>query len=209
MDKHQQQQQFKTDIVNASLVLNNQLTRLRMLDKKFTAMDKDLCNQIAANIKSDNNDRAKAIANELANIRHVKRTTQNMSLALEVVVIRFSTINEFAMILETINPTIEMIKDIQKDISKAVPTASEVLSEMSSVTSDVLINSNIKPETNKVPISLPVDTEALSILNEVEGILENEAKAKLPEVPNSIHDVKMKQGTDEHVIEDNQIMIEG
>jgi division protein CdvB (Snf7/Vps24/ESCRT-III family) len=209
MDKHQQQQQFKTDIVNASLVLNNQLTRLRMLDKKFTAMDKDLCNQIAANIKSDNNDRAKAIANELANIRHVKRTTQNMSLALEVVVIRFSTINEFAMILETINPTIEMIKDIQKDISKAVPTASEVLSEMSTVTSDVLINSNIKPETNKVPISLPVDTEALSILNEVEGILENEAKAKLPEVPNSIHDVKMKQGTDEHVIEDNQIMIEG
>jgi division protein CdvB (Snf7/Vps24/ESCRT-III family) len=209
MDKHQQQQQFKTDIVNASLVLNNQLTRLRMLDKKFTAMDKDLRNQIAANIKSDNNDRAKAIANELANIRHVKRTTQNMSLALEVVVIRFSTINEFAMILETINPTIEMIKDIQKDISKAVPTASEVLSEMSSVTSDVLINSNIKPETNKVPISLPVDTEALSILNEVEGILENEAKAKLPEVPNSIHVVKMKQGTDEHVIEDNQIMIEG
>jgi division protein CdvB (Snf7/Vps24/ESCRT-III family) len=209
MDKHQQQQQFKSDIVNASLVLNNQLTRLRMLDKKFTAMDKDLRNQIAANIKSDNNDRAKAIANELANIRHVKRTTQNMSLALEVVVIRFSTINEFAMILETINPTIEMIKDIQKDISKAVPTASEVLSEMSSVTSDVLINSNIKSETNKVPISLPVDTEALSILNEVEGILENEAKAKLPEVPNSIHDVKTKQGTDEHVIEDNQIMIEG
>ncbi|HET7283455.1 MAG TPA: hypothetical protein VFJ51_03400 [Nitrososphaeraceae archaeon] len=209
MDKHQQQQQFKSDIVNASLVLNNQLTRLRMLDKKFTAMDKDLRNQIAANIKSDNNDRAKAIANELANIRHVKRTTQNMSLALEVVVIRFSTINEFAMILETINPTIEMIKDIQKDISKAVPIASEVLSEMSSVTSDVLINSNIKPETNKVPISLPVDTEALSILNEVEGILENEAKAKLPEIPNSIHDVKMKQGTDEHVLEDNQIMIEG
>lgn len=209
MDKHQQQQQFKSDIVNASLVLNNQLARLRMLDKKFTAMNKDLRNQIAANIKSGNNDRAKAIANELANIRHVQRTTQNMSLALEVVVIRFSTINEFAIILETINPTIEMIKDIQKDISKAVPTANEVLSEMTSMTSDVLINSNIKSEAGKVPISIPVDTEALSILNEVEGILENEAKVKLPEVPNSIHAVKIKQETDEHVIEDNQIMVEG
>jgi division protein CdvB (Snf7/Vps24/ESCRT-III family) len=208
MDKHQQQQQFKSDIVNASLVLNNQLTRLRMLDKKFTAMNKDLRNQIAANIKSGNNDRAKAIANELANIRHVQRTTQNMSLALEVVVIRFSTINEFAIILETINPTIEMIKDIQKDISKAVPTANEVLSEMTSVTSDVLINSNIKSE-GKVPISTLVDTEALSILNEVEGILENEAKVKLPEVPNSVHAVKIKQETDEHVIEDNRIMVEG
>jgi division protein CdvB (Snf7/Vps24/ESCRT-III family) len=209
MDKHQQQQQFKSDIVNASLVLNNQLTRLRMLDKKFTAMNTDLRNQIAANIKSGNNDRAKAIANELANIRHVQRTTQNMSLALEVVVIRFSTINEFAIILETINPTIEMIKGIQKEISKAVPTANEVLSEMTSMTSDVLINSNIKSEAGKVPISIPVDTEALSILNEVEGILENEAKAKLPEVPNSIHAIKIKQETDEHVIEDNRIMVEG
>ena len=209
MDKHQQQQQFKSDIVNASLVLNNQLTRLRMLDKKFTAMNTDLRNQIAANIKSGNNDRAKAIANELANIRHVQRTTQNMSLALEVVVIRFSTINEFAIILETINPTIEMIKGIQKEISKAVPTANEVLSEMTSMTSDVLINSNIKSEAGKVPISIPVDTEALSILNEVEGILENEAKSKLPEVPNSIHANKIKQETDEHVIEDNRIMVEG
>jgi division protein CdvB (Snf7/Vps24/ESCRT-III family) len=209
MDKHQQQQQFKSDIVNASLVLNNQLTRLRMLDKKFTAMNTDLRNQIAANIKSGNNDRAKAIANELANIRHVQRTTQNMSLALEVVVIRFSTINEFAIILETINPTIEMIKGIQKEISKAVPTANEVLSEMTSMTSDVLINSNIKSEAGKVPISIPVDTEALSILNEVEGILENEAKAKLPEVPNSIHAIKIKQETHEHVVEDNRIMVEG
>lgn len=209
MDKHQQQQQFKSDIVNASLVLNNQLARLRMLDKKFTATNKDLRNQIAANIKSGNNDRAKAIANELANIRHVQRTTQNMSLALEVVVIRFSTINEFAIILETINPTIEMIKDIQKDISKAVPTANEVFSEMTSMTSDVLINSNIKSQASKVPISTPMDTEALSILNEVEGILENEAKVKLPEVPNSIHAVKIKQETDEHVIEDNRIMVEG
>jgi division protein CdvB (Snf7/Vps24/ESCRT-III family) len=207
MDKHQQQQQFKSDIVNASLVLNNQLTRLRMLDKKFTAMNTDLRNQIAANIKSGNNDRAKAIANELANIRHIQRTTQNMSLALEVVVIRFSTINEFAIILETINPTIEMIKGIQKEISKAVPTANEVLSEMTSMTSDVLINSNIKSEAGKVPISIPIDTEALSILNEVEGILENEAKAKLPEVPNSIHTIKIKQQTDEHVIEDNRIMV--
>lgn len=209
MDKHQEQQQFKSDIVNASLVLNNQLTRLRMLDKKFTAMNTDLRNQIAINIKSGNNDRAKAIANELANIRHVQRTTQNMSLALEVVVIRFITINEFAIILETINPTIEMIKGIQKEISKAVPTANEVLSEMTSMTSDVLINSNIKSEAGKVPISIPVDTEALSILNEVEGILENEAKAKLPEVPNSIHANKIKQETDEHVIEDNRIMVEG
>jgi division protein CdvB (Snf7/Vps24/ESCRT-III family) len=208
MDKHHQQHQFKDDIVNASLVVNNQLTKLKMLDKKFTAMDKNLRYQIAANIKSGNNDRAKAIANELANIRHVQKTTQNTSLALEVVVIRFSTINEFAMILETINPTIEMIKGIQKDISTAVPNANEVLSEMTTMTSDLLINSNIKSEVNKIALSSPVDKEALSVLNEVEGILEDEAKVKLPEVPTTIYEAKMNKDAEEHVI-DNRIMVEG
>jgi division protein CdvB (Snf7/Vps24/ESCRT-III family) len=208
MDKHHQQHQLKDDIVNASLVVNNQLTKLRMLDKKFTAMDKNLRYQIAANIKSGNNDRAKAIANELANIRRVQKTTQNTNLALEVVVIRFSTINEFAMILETINPTIEIIKGIQKDISTAIPNANEVLSEMTAMTSDLLINSNIRSEIDKIALPSPVDKDALSVLNEVEGILEDETKAKLPQVPAAIYETKMNKDTEEHVI-DNRIMIEG
>ncbi len=208
MDKHHQQHQFKDDIVNASIVVNNQLTKLKMLDKKFTAMDKNLRYQIAANIKSGNNERAKAIANELANIRHVQKTTQNTSLTLEVLVIRFSTINEFTAILETINPTIETIKGIQKDISTAVPNANEVLSEMTTMTSDLLINSNIKSEPNTVMLPDTVDKEAISVLNEVEGILEDEAKAKLPEVPTAIYGAKINEEREEHII-DNRIMVEG
>ena len=209
MDKHYQQQQFKGEVLNASLVVNNQLTRLKMLDKKFTTLDRNLRYQIVANIKSGNNERAKAIANELANIRHVKRVTQNMSLAFEVVVIRFSSINEFASILETVNPTIEMIKDIQKDISRSVPAANEVLSEVTSMTSDVLANSNIASSVDRISISAPLDKEALSILNEVEGVLENEAKAKLPEVPINIHRSKANQETEKHMMESNRIMVEG
>ena len=208
MDKHHQQHQFKDDIVNASIVVNNQLTKLKMLDKKFTAMDKNLRYQIAANIKSGNNERAKAIANELANIRHVQKTSQNTSLALEVLVIRFSTINEFTAILETINPTIETIKGIQKDISTAVPNANDVLSEMTTMTSDLLINSNIKSEPNTVMLSDTVDKAAISVLNEVEGILEDEAKAKLPEVPTTIYGAKINEDREEHII-DNRIMVEG
>ena len=207
-DKHQQ---FKSDIVNAGLLMQNQLGRLRMLDKKFTAMDKDLHHQIAVNIKAGNNARAKALANELSNIRRIQRTTQNTSIALEMVVIRFSTINEFAMILETINPTIEMIKDIQKDISKTIPAANGVLSEMTSMTSDILVNSNIRSDIGKV--STPIDTDALSILNEVEGILEDEAKARLPEVPTiaSPYTVRIDRETNEEqqLVEKNRVMIEG
>jgi division protein CdvB (Snf7/Vps24/ESCRT-III family) len=207
MDQHQQQ--FKSDIEKASSVVNNQLARLKMLDEKFSAMDKNFRHQIVLNIKSGNNSRAKALAGELSNIRNVQRTTQNAGLALEVMLIRFSTINEFAMVLETIHPTIGMIKDIQRDISKVIPAASNVFSEMKSITSDVLTNSDIKLDVGS-KFSAPVDKDALSILNEIEGMLETEAKEKLPEVPSAILDKKMdKQLVGEQVSDTSQIMIEG
>lgn len=203
MDKHKQ---FMSDILTASTVVHNQLIRLNMLDKKFTLMDKDLRYKIAANIKVGNNATARALAIELSNIHRVQRTTQNMSLALEVVVIRFSTINEFALVLDTINPTIDMIKDIQSDISRTVPTASHLLSEMTSMTSDILHNTDIKSEVGKISNSM--DADALSILNEVEGILEDEAKSRLPEVPATIQEVRISREVDEVTVKDDPMMIE-
>jgi division protein CdvB (Snf7/Vps24/ESCRT-III family) len=202
-----QRQQFQNELAGAASIVNNQLSRLKMLDKKFAAMDKDFRYQIALNIKAGNNSRAKALANELSNIRRVQRTTQNVGLALEVVVIRFSTINEFAMVMETINPTIELVKDIQKEISNVVPSANGVISEVSSITSDVLINSNVKIDMNKV--SAPIDSEAVSILNEVEGILEDEAKVRLPEIPPAIETVKVSGKTEKPVLGEEKLLLEG
>ena len=202
-----QRQQFQNELAGAASIVNNQLSRLKMLDKKFAAMDKDFRYQIALNIKAGNNSRAKALANELSNIRRVQRTTQNVGLALEVVVIRFSTINEFAMVMETINPTIELVKDIQKEISNVVPSANGVISEVSSITSDVLINSNVKIDMNKV--SAPIDSEAVSILNEVEGVLEDEAKVRLPEIPAAVETVKVSGKTEKPVLGEEKLLLEG
>ena len=202
-----QRQQFQNELAGAASIVNNQLSRLKMLDKKFAAMDKDFRYQIALNIKAGNNSRAKALANELSNIRRVQQTTQNVGLALEVVVIRFSTINEFAMVMETINPTIELVKDIQKEISNVVPSANGVISEVSSITSDVLINSNVKVDMNKV--SAPIDSEAVSILNEVEGILEDEAKVRLPEIPAAIETIKVSGKTEKPVLGEKKLLVEG
>ncbi|MFZ0263739.1 MAG: hypothetical protein WAL42_01535 [Nitrososphaeraceae archaeon] len=202
-----QRLQFQNDIAGATSVVNSQLSRLRMLDKKFAAMDKDFRYKITQSIKSGNNSRAKALANELSNIRRVRNTTQNVSLALEVVVIRFSTINEFAMVMETINPTIELIKEIQRDISTVVPSASGMISEVNSITSDVLVNSNLKLDINKIPT--PIDADAISILNEVEDMLEDEAKVRLPEIPTSIQEIRESKVAEKTVLDEKRVMVEG
>lgn len=202
-----QRLQFQNDIAGATSVVNSQLSRLRMLDKKFAAMDKDFRYKITQSIKSGNNSRAKALANELSNIRRVRNTTQNVSLALEVVVIRFSTINEFAMVMETINPTIELVKEIQRDISTVVPSASGIISEVNSITSDVLVNSNLKLDINKIPT--PIDADAISILNEVEEMLEDEAKVRLPEIPTSIQEIREYKVAEKTVLDEKRVMVEG
>ena len=179
----EKRQQFMSQITHATGVVYNQLGRLKLLDGKFASMETSFLEQIAASIKAGNNARAKILATELINVRRLRRNTQHTGLALEAVVIRFSTINEFAAILDTIEPTIEMIKSIQTDLNRAIPSANEVLSEISTVTSDVLLHANIKADAR---ISTPMDTEALSILHEIEDTLEDEAKARLPEVPTNI-----------------------
>jgi hypothetical protein len=77
------------------------------------------------------------------------------------------------------------------------------------VTSEVLHNSDVKID-HGAKFSVPVDKDALSILNEIEGVLESEARAKLPEVPQTMKHRKMEGHLQEEEEPDmNQIMIEG
>ena len=182
----EKRQQFVSQISNATTVVHGQLGRLKVIDRRFANMEALFLEQIVNNIKTGNNTRARIIASELSNVKRIRRTTQHTSLALEAIVIRFSTRNEIATILDTIDPTIEMIRGIQSEITKAIPAANQVFSDVSSVTTDVLLNANIKSEAR---ISTPMDADALLILNEIEGALESEAKAKLPEVPAGVPSV--------------------
>src|SRR5919197_2913431 len=118
-------QQFMGQIASATGLVHNQLGRLKMHNGKFASMETYFLEQIAANIKAGNNERPKILATELVNVRRLRRTTQHTGLALEAVVIRFSTINEFAAILDTIDPTIEMIKGIQRELTNAIPAAKD------------------------------------------------------------------------------------
>jgi division protein CdvB (Snf7/Vps24/ESCRT-III family) len=207
MEQHRQR--FSGEITNASAVVNTQLSRLRMLERKFSNMDDKFSIEISNLMKNGNNARAKALANELVNIRRIKNTTRNMNLTLEMLVIRFSTLKDFGMIMNTIEPTIDMIKNIQLDISAIVPTANGVLSEMSEVSSEVL-NESMRIDGNYA-IQTSVDSDALDILTEVESVMEQDAKTKLPEIPAEINE-SIIRSTDNiktrRLLKESQVLVE-
>jgi division protein CdvB (Snf7/Vps24/ESCRT-III family) len=194
--------QLQNDLSSAAQVISNQITKLNKLSKKFDMMDTHFRKQIVQNIKAVNNIRAKALASELVNIHKIQYTTKNMAMSLEVVALRSTIIGEFAVIMDTINPTIDLIKDIEKDISMVIPTAHEVLNDVTNASSEIL-NYNVNPE---VKISMPVDEEALKILSEVEQSVEEETRQKLPDIPATINVVKNRNEYDS-LVEENEVMI--
>ena len=194
--------QLQNDLSSAAQVISNQITKLNKLSKKFVIMDTHFRKQIVQNIKVGNNVRAKALANELVNIHRIQHTTKNMVMSLEVVALRSTIIGEFAIIMDTINPTIDLIKDIERDISMVVPTAHEVLNEVTNASSEIL-NYNVNPE---LKISMPVDEEALKILGEVEESVEEETRQKIPDIPATINVMKNRNEL-ESLLEENEVMI--
>jgi division protein CdvB (Snf7/Vps24/ESCRT-III family) len=198
--------QFYYDVNSAISVINTQISQLKVIDKKFSNIDANFSSKITQNIKSGNNARANIIANELSAMRRLRKNTQNASLALEVVAIRFTSINEFSAIMDTINPTVEMLQDIQKDLSKAVPSATSVLTEIHSLTDDVLTNSNVNTDAGK--IGSVVDKDALAILNDVQNSLEDEAKEKLPEVPESVISKRPTINLKDDILNSGQVLLE-
>lgn len=194
--------QFQSDLSNAAQVISNQITKLNKLSKKFGMMDTDFRKQIVQNIKAGNNVRAKALANELVNIHRIQHTTKNMVMSLEVVALRSTIIGEFAVIMDTINPTIDLIKDIEKDISMVIPTAHEVLNDVTNASSEIL-NYNVNPD---LKITMPIDEDALKILSEVELSVEEETRQKLPDIPATIN-VTKNRNEHESLLEENEVMI--
>ena len=194
--------QLQNDLSSAAQVISNQITKLNKLSKKFDIMDTHFRKQIVQNIKVGNNVRAKALANELVNIHRIQHTTKNMVMSLEVVALRSTIIGEFAIIMDTINPTIDLIKDIERDISMVIPTAHEVLNEVTNASSEIL-NYNVNPE---LKISMPIDEEALKILGEVEESVEEETRQKIPDIPATINVMKNRNEL-ESLLEENEVMI--
>ena len=198
----QHNSEFQIDLSNAAQVISNQITKLNKLSKKFDMMDIDFKKQIVQNIKVGNNVRAKALASELVNIHRIKQTTRNMVMSLEVVALRSSIIGEFAVIINTINPTIDLIKDIEKDISTVIPRANEMLKDVTNASSEIL-NYNVNTE---VKMTIPVDDDAVKILSEVEQNVEEETRQKLPDIPATIN-VTKNRNEFESLVEENEVMI--
>jgi len=190
-------QHFIRNIGGSTNLLYAKLVHLEAVEKKLSMNEQEIFKRITVHIKSNERQRAEIAASELANMKKMHKKIKDSRLVLEAATIRFSTLKDYAEILDTINPTVEMLNSIHKDIARAVPDVNSTLSEVSNVTTGILLSSNV-PEPQK--ISTPVDEDAKSILGEVEDKLEEGARANLPD-PSILSKLKKQEAHNQELCE--------
>jgi division protein CdvB (Snf7/Vps24/ESCRT-III family) len=111
-------------------------------------MEVSLFNKIVNAIQSHNDNTAKILSNELANVRRNQRILNQARRTLEQVSIRNSTLRDMLEIMETLKPAIQPIKGLRSGIRTLQPDIGKEITYMQMITDSVMSETNQNNEMN-------------------------------------------------------------
>ncbi|MEM2896782.1 MAG: Snf7 family protein [Candidatus Bathyarchaeia archaeon] len=157
--------------------LENASIRMQRRDREF--FDRCITSQI-----SKDSARAALYANECAEIRKMAKITLRCQLALEQVLLRLETIQEFGEVATLMGPVANVVNTIRTQIAGVMPEVSYELGEVSEVLNGVGIEIG---EASGQTLSFEASSEeAQRILKEANMIAEQRMKERFPELPASV-----------------------
>ncbi|TMI25360.1 hypothetical protein E6H36_06730 [Candidatus Bathyarchaeota archaeon] len=157
--------------------------RLEGANLKTQQHDKSLFDKCVAAQMSKDNARATMYANEIAEIRKMAKVTLRSELALEQVILRLETIEEFGDVASLMGPVAGVVRSIKNQITGVIPQVGYELGEISETLSGVVMEvGEATGTTYDMETSNP---EAQKILGEANTIAEQRMREKFPELPSS------------------------
>lgn len=172
---------LKERVDKAVFRLNNQRQKLDQMTLRLQQRDRDMFQRCIGAQVSKDFARAKMFANECAEIRKMASVVLGSQLALEKVILRLQTVEEFGDVLVQIAPIMGVVKETKGRIAGVIPEVATELEEINSLLSDV------KMETGEV-MEKSADTElpneeAKQVLKESAEIAEEKMREQFPELP--------------------------
>ena len=125
--------------------------------------------------------RASIYANECAEIRKMCQTILRSQFAIEQVVLRLETVEEFGDIAVEMNPVANVINSIKGNLSGVVPEVSYRLGEIGNSLNDLVVDSGRVTATSWNVITAGEDAD--KILEDANAIAEQKMKEKFPTLP--------------------------
>ena len=172
---------LKERIEHASFRLHAQLEKLEHMYTRIHQRDTELFQRCVGAQLSNDPGHAKIYANECAEIRKIAKVVLGSQLALEKVILRLETVEEFGSIMSQMAPVMSIVKETKSKIAGIVPQVATELEEVNDLLGD-LANETGEVTTNSTPIET-TDAEARKVLEETGVIAEQKLKDHFPELP--------------------------
>jgi division protein CdvB (Snf7/Vps24/ESCRT-III family) len=143
--------------------------------------DKDLFQRCVGAQVSKDFAHAKIYANESAEIRKIAKVVLGSELALEKVILRLETVEEFGNIMSQMAPVMSIVKETKSKIAGIVPQVASELDEVNGLLGDLTDESGEVISTN-IPVEA-TDAEAKKVLEETGLVAEQRLRDQFPDLP--------------------------
>ena len=171
---------LKERIAHASFRLHAQLEKLEHMYTRLHQRDTDLFQRCVGAQVSNDPGHAKIYANECAEIRKIAQVVLGSQLALERVILRLETVEEFTDVMVELSPLMYIVKETKTKIAGIVPQVASELDEVNEMLGDLTYEAG-EVNTTSLPIEAN-DDEARKVLEETGLIAEQKVKEHFPDL---------------------------
>jgi division protein CdvB (Snf7/Vps24/ESCRT-III family) len=171
---------MKERIAHASFRLHTQLEKLEHTYARLHERDTELFQRCVGAQVSNDLGHAKIYANECAEIRKIAKVVLGGQLALERVILRLETVEEFTDVMLELAPLMYIVKETKSKIGGIVPQVASELDEVNNMLGDLTYEAG---EVNNT--ALPVeatDEDARKVLEETGLIAEQKVREHFPDL---------------------------
>lgn len=172
---------LKERVDQALYRLATQKEKLEHMSSRLQQRDKEMFQRCIGAQLSKDSAHAALYANECAEIRKMAHITLSSELALERVVLRLQTIEEFGDIMAQIAPVIGVVRETRGRIAGVIPEVATELGEVNNMLSDMELETGEIPDQG-ADVQTSSD-EAKKVLEESSVIASQQMKERFPELP--------------------------
>ncbi len=182
MGKVKPEAPLKNRLDTAQKKLQLQITRLADIDNKLKTKQDTIFAKIVDAKKSNNETYAKVFANELAEIRKMKNMVSGAKLSMEQVQLRLNTVSELGDVVVTLSPCMSLIKGLSTSLGDMMPSVATSMQDLNTMLGDIVTGSSVTHD-GSMAITETSNSDALSILEEAQAVVEGNIRSNMPEPP--------------------------
>ncbi|MEM3159157.1 MAG: hypothetical protein QXJ74_00060 [Nitrososphaera sp.] len=175
---------LKPRIETAVNKLHLQTSKLETMISKMNEKDAALFRRVVEATQRHDTDAAKALSNELAEVRKISRTLNSAKMALEQVQMRLSTVHDLGDAMVALGPAMASIKGLKPGLAQFLPGADGEISNMQNMLGGVLMES-LQGTTPTFDLNTGSGADIDQIMQEASAVAEQKVNDKFPSIPSA------------------------